>query len=201
MTDYWNHNTAYHAELFAAVPDRFSSVLDVGCGDGLLLEKLSTVAERVTGIDPDQSAVAKAQAHLVAAPNARVILGNVLDSTELDGQQFDLITCVATLHHLPLAPALERMRELLRPGGELRIVGLFANKTVGDWVLAGLLLFPIGLMSRMRGESGYPDMKTAKPDESIAEIRRIAGTMLPGSRVRRRFYYRYMLVWNKPGSM
>jgi ubiquinone/menaquinone biosynthesis C-methylase UbiE len=200
MTDYWNHNTAYHPELLAAVPRPNGRVLDVGCGDGLLLKKLSTIAEHVTGIDPDESAVTTARARLAKTSNARIILGDVLESSELDGQQFGLITCVATLHHMPLAPALERMRELLAPGGELRVVGLSTNKTAGDWILSGLLLLPIRLMSKLRKESGYPGMTTAQPHESLSEIRRTATAVLPASRVRRRFYYRYTLAWSKPTS-
>ena len=200
MTDYWNHNTAYHRELLSAVPHPDSRVLDVGCGDGLLLQKLSSIAKHVTGIDPDEKAVTTARSRLAKNSNARIILGDVLTSPELDEQQFDLITCVATLHHLPLAPALERMRDLVTPGGALRIVGLSANKSVRDWILSGLLLLPIRLMSRLHGESGYPGMTTARPSESLAEIRRTAATVLPGSRVRRRFYYRYTLAWVRPAS-
>ena len=38
--------------------------------------------------------------------------------------RFDLITMVAVLHHLPLAPALDQVRQLLAPGGRLLVVGL-----------------------------------------------------------------------------
>jgi len=101
MTDCWNHNTAFHPEVLAAVAARNSDVLDIGCGDGLLLQKLTARAGRVTGIDPDASAISQARARLTATPNSRVIIGDFLTSPELDGQGFGLITCVATLHHLP----------------------------------------------------------------------------------------------------
>ncbi len=53
-------------------------------------------------------------------------------------------------------------------------------------------------MSKLHKESSYPDMTIARPGESLAEIRQAAATVLPGSRVRRRFYYRYTLTWTKP---
>ncbi|UVT25507.1 class I SAM-dependent methyltransferase [Rhodococcus pyridinivorans] len=137
MAEYWNHNTAYHSELLEAVPHRASRILDVGCGDGLLLQKFATKAASVTGIDPDPSAVARARARVSDTPHAHIIAGDVLTAPELDGRHFDLITCVATLHHMPLVTALERLRELLTPGGRLRIVGLSANKTVSDWIVSG----------------------------------------------------------------
>ncbi len=119
-------------------------------------------------------------------------------SPELDGQNFDLITCVVALHHMPLGSALERMKRTLKPGGHLYVVGLSANKSAQDWIISGALLLPIRLMSNLRRESGYPDMTIARPGESLAEIRRVAATALPGSRVRRRSYYRYTLTWTKP---
>ncbi|MDO5645874.1 MAG: class I SAM-dependent methyltransferase [Dermabacter sp.] len=198
MNGYWNHNTAYHPELLAAIPDRACQVLDIGCGDGLLLRKLSARAHHVTGIDPDASALAKARARSPIPAQVRLIWGDFLTSPELEKQHFDLITCVATLHHMPLIPALERMRDLLKPGGQLHIVGLSANTSITDWIISGALLAPIRLMSCIHNESGYPDMATFRPLESLTEIREAATTILPGSRVRRRFYYRYTLTWTKP---
>lgn len=198
VTEYRNHNTAFHSELLAAVPHRDSSVLDIGCGDGLLLRKLATAAASVTGIDSDHSAVARARARLADTPDAHVVEGDVLTSSELDDRRFDLITCVATLHHMPLIIALERMRELLAPGGSLCIVGLSANKTVIDRLVAGALVLPVRVASTIHRESGYPGMTTEQPRESLADIRRAAAMVLPGSRIHRRFYYRYTLDWTKP---
>lgn len=90
------------------------------------------------------------------------------------------------------------MRTLLKPGGQLRIVGLSADESLIDWILAGALLVPIRLMSRIHHESGYPDMTTTRPSEWLTEIKAAAAEILPGSRVRRRFYYRYTLTWAKP---
>ncbi|WP_302495957.1 hypothetical protein [Rhodococcus pyridinivorans] len=41
-------------------------------------------------------------------------------------------------------------------------------------------------------------MTTEQPRESLADIRRAAAMVLPGSRIHRRFYYRYTLDWTKP---
>ncbi|WP_136035509.1 class I SAM-dependent methyltransferase [Microbacterium sp. K35] len=197
MDDYWNHNTAYHRELVAAVRQG-ARVLDVGCGDGLLLQKLAGRASQVTGIDPDAAALSRARERFPQSSPVRLIHGDLLTSPDLEGQRFDLVTCVATLHHLPLIPALERLRDLLAPGGQLRIVGLSANASVLDWAISGALLLPIRVMSGVHRESGYPDMTTARPSESLTHIRDAAATILPGSQVRRRFYYRYSLTWTKP---
>lgn len=70
MADYWNHNTAYHAELLDAVPPSGGDVLDIGCGDGLLVEKLATKATKVIGLDPDPAAISQARRRLADTPNA-----------------------------------------------------------------------------------------------------------------------------------
>lgn len=197
MDEYWNHNTAFHPEILAAVRPG-SRVLDVGCGDGLLMSRIAVTGARVTGIDSDPVAVRRARTRLAGFPNTTVLLGDVLDAPGLDGRRFDLVTCVAVLHHLPPAPALRRMGDLLEPGGELRVVGLAGNRTAFDWAVSAALLVPIRVASWLHRESGYPGMRTAEAVLDVAEIRRVAADVLAGSRVRRRFYYRYTLTWTKP---
>ena len=85
---------------------------------------------------------------------------------------------VAALHHMPLVAALEQMHAKLKPGGRLVIVGLSANKTAWDWIVSGVQVLPIRLLSKLRGESGYPGMTVARPSESLAEIRHISRTVL-----------------------
>lgn len=197
MDEYWNHNTAFHPWILAGVRPG-TRVLDVGCGDGLLLARLAAAGAEVTGIDSDPVAVRRARARLGGAARATVLLGDMLGAPELDGRRFGLVTCVATLHHLPLEPALIRMGALLEPGGELRVVGLAANRTFSDWAVAAALVLPTRVVGALRGESDYPGMDTAPPAESLAAIRRAAASVLEGSRVRRRLYYRYTLTWTKP---
>lgn len=197
MPEYWNHNTAFHPELVAAVPGPAARVLDIGCGDGLLLQKLATRAGYVVGIDPDEAAVDSARVRLAVTPGGAVVHGDFLD-TEFDGERFDLITCVAALHHMPLTRALERMKGLLAPSGKLHIVGLAANKTPADYLAAAAMSIPVMVMSRIRRQSDYPGMVVAEPGESIAEIHAAASAILPGCLLRRRFHFRYSLTWTKP---
>lgn len=270
MTSYWNHNTAYHRELVNAVPVRRPApaagdaldpngvndaashrgpvtVLDIGCGDGLLVERLLATGATVTGIDADAAAVVQASRRLglpcrlgapgpacstppgpmsisdpfsgtpadpaeasspldpvqtdrrtAGGPKATILHGDALTVPELDGQSFYLITCVAALHHMPLEPALLRMRELLAPGGRLRIVGLAANASAVDWIVSAALLVPVRLASAIHRESRDIGVPTSHPRESLREIRAAVARLLPGCRIRRRFYYRYTIAWDKP---
>lgn len=192
---YWNHNTAYHPEVTRAARTRGGRVLDVGCGDGLLLGRLSTAADEVVGIDPDPRAVERARQRLGRATTARVVRAGLLDDDVPALGRFDTVTCVATLHHLPLRPALERLGTLVAPGGQLVVVGLAANRSVLDWAVSGAQVLPVRVLDLLHRARGDVGVAVADPVESVAEIRAAATEILPGSRLRRRLSYRYTLTW------
>jgi SAM-dependent methyltransferase len=197
VPEYWNHNTAYHRELVAAVAAQHGAVLDVGCGDGLLLHRLVPVCSEAVGIDPDEAAAACAGDVAAEHQNVQILVGDFLTDARISDARFDSITCVAAVHHMPLRPALERIRDLLSPGGQAIVIGLAANKTVLDWVLSGLLVIPVRIMGIVHHETRDIGVATAAPRESLGEIRAIAVSVMPGCRIRRRFYYRYSLIWTK----
>ncbi|AMD99705.1 SAM-dependent methyltransferase [Actinomyces oris] len=199
VSDYWNHNVAFHRRIARDAALRGGSALDVGCGDGLLLARLTAVCRRAVGLETDGQAVARARRRLERTPQAEVLLDDVMD---LDLPQrigtFETVTCVATLHHLPLEPALVRLSQLVAPGGRLIVVGLAANKSLWDWTLSALAVLPLHVVGALRRESSDIGVVTRVPRESLAEIRRAAVRLLPGARTRRRFYYRYTLIWDRP---
>ncbi|MCT1477250.1 bifunctional 2-polyprenyl-6-hydroxyphenol methylase/3-demethylubiquinol 3-O-methyltransferase UbiG [Microbacterium sp. p3-SID336] len=198
---YWNHNTAYHPWILRiAARGSTEDALDVGCGEGLLVQRLAPLFTTVTGIDPDPAAIARAQDRLRGAHRAKVALSSFADFDAAD-RRFDLITFVATLHHMDLRPTLAKTARLLRPGGTLAVVGLAANRSAGDWILSALAVPWVRLGSALHRESRDIGVATAAPRESLAEIRTTAETVLPGVRVRRGLYYRYLLSWTKPAVL
>ncbi|WP_407558643.1 class I SAM-dependent methyltransferase [Mycobacterium paraintracellulare] len=192
--DYWNHNSAYHPWLVGLAARRHGDVLDVGCGEGLLAQRLAAVSRRVVGIDADPISVWRAAQRLQPIGNATVEHARFEDLDEAE-RRYDLITFVASLHHLPLRDALHKARQMLRPAGQLAVVGLSANKSIADWVWAGLCVPGArvgGLLHRETRDIGVP---VADPREGLDEIRRVAADVLPGAVVRRGLYYRYRLLW------
>ena len=110
-------------------------------------------------------------------------------------QSFDVVTFVASIHHQPLREALSKARQLLRPGGELAIVGLAANKTAADWVWNSLCA-PVALVgSRLHREIRDVGVPVAEPHESLNEIRQVTDNVMPDAVLRRGLYYRYRLHW------
>ena len=197
--DYWNHNVAFHRRIVRDAALRGGNALDVGCGDGLLLAHLATVCRCVVGLDPDVQVVARARRRLEQNPQAEVLLDDVMDP-DLPQRigTFETVSCVATLHNLPLEPALVRLSQLVAPGGRLIVVGLAANGSLWDWVLSALAVLPLRVVGTLRRETPDIGVVTRPPRQTLAEIRAAASRMLPGATIRRRFYYRYTLIWDRP---
>ncbi|HEX2285794.1 MAG TPA: class I SAM-dependent methyltransferase [Mycobacterium sp.] len=192
--EYWNHNTAYHPWLIDIAAQHRGHVLDVGCGDGLLAQRLAPVSKSVMAIDPDPAAIQRARDRLTA--HAHVTVSHEAFDTYQAGQRrFDLITFVASLHHMDMRTSLQKARELLTPTGEIAVVGVAANKSVLDWVWAVMCVPAARIGSWLHSETRDIGVVVADPQEGLDDIRRAVNDILPGASVRRALYYRYLLRW------
>lgn len=199
METYWNHNTAFHHELIADVKRRGGRVLDIGCGDGLLVEQLAPFSQYVVGIDTDPSAIATAKERLTTFSNISLETVDFLNmSVPSPEERFTTVICVATLHHMNLRNALSKIREVLAPGGRLIVIGLSANRSLADYVFSGILVLPVRIMERFHGGLHDPGVHTTPAKESLQEIKNVAEEILSEAQIKRRFYYRYSLSWYKP---
>jgi SAM-dependent methyltransferase len=198
--DYWNHNTAYHGWILrTGLRDDVRDVLDVGCGDGFLLQRLAPHVTTAVGIEPDAETIARARTRLHGTENVSLQCTSFA-SFHPGAARFDLITFVATLHHMKLRPALEKAASLLRPGGHLMVVGLAANHTLVDWILSAATLPLVRIGSLIHRETADIGVPIAEPQENLVAIRRMSREILPGRTVRSGLYYRYLLAWEKPVS-
>jgi SAM-dependent methyltransferase len=125
----WNRNIHYHDVVLDAVPAGCVRALDVGCGGGRLAASLADRCDDVVAIDADASTLARARS-THRKTNLGFVAGDVM--THDFGGAFDFIASIATLHHLPLEPALERFKQLLQPRGTLAVIGLYRLATVAD---------------------------------------------------------------------
>ncbi|MFT4284514.1 MAG: class I SAM-dependent methyltransferase [Protaetiibacter sp.] len=196
----WNHNIHYHRVILDAVPASARSALDVGCGDGLLLVELARRVRHPVGIDIDAPSLERARAELEAAGlRAGLVRGDVM--THPFGERtFDVVTSVATLHHLDAREALVRMRELVAPGGLLGIVGLAREDSPSD--LARSLAGAVAnrpyqrLTRRTLWEHGAPTVWP--PPVGYRTLRRLVAELLPGARFRTHLFWRYSVLWHRP---
>ncbi|MBV8929554.1 MAG: class I SAM-dependent methyltransferase [Mycobacteriaceae bacterium] len=192
--EYWNHNSAYHPWLVDIAAIHRGDVLDVGCGEGLLAERLAPVSRSVTAIDSDPASLGRGAARLASIRNTETQLADFC-AYEPGRRRFDLITFVASIHHMDMGDALRKARRLLVPGGEIAIVGLAANKSIADWAWSASCV-PVAVMSGwLHRETRNIGVPVAHPRESLAEIRELVARILPNASIRRGLYYRYLLRW------
>ncbi|WP_080796598.1 class I SAM-dependent methyltransferase [Corynebacterium pacaense] len=188
---YWNHNTAYHPWILRHL-HRGARLLDVGCGDGLLLQRAAHLGCVTTGIEPDPSAYNRALRRL----HGNAALHNcTLDDLDAPDASFDAITFVASLHHMDTTAALSSARRLLCPDGILLVVGLTANKSFSDWGVSALQLPVVATLGRLHGETPDIGVPVQSPRESYSEIAALTRKILPGRRLGRGLYYRFLMEW------
>jgi SAM-dependent methyltransferase len=203
----WSHNVHYHRLILNAVPVGCQRALDVGCGQGRLTRALRQVVPEVSGIDRERRSIEIARAH-PGAGDIGYLLGDFLETPFQPGS-LDLVTSVASLHHMDAEVALGTMSGLLRPGGVLVVIGLARGATPTDLfrlvpaMLGTRLHQAASAVSRRRNAQsqpagGYLSPVVWPPPLTYGGYRQVAVRALPGARFRRRLYWRYSLVWTKP---
>ena len=194
---YWTHNTAYHKWILSHI-DNSDRVLDVGCGDGLLVQKIAKICDHVTGIEPHIPSALNAKKRLVNIKNANIESISFEEYTN-NSNTFDVIIFVASLHHMDLESCILKVKELLVSGGQLLVVGCSKPDGFIDLSIDCLRVIPAKLCSMVHGEKngGNIGVPVQQPNLSLRQIRNIISIYLPNAKVHRGLYYRYLLSWVK----
>jgi len=112
------------------------NTLDVGCGGGILAESMARAGAKVTGIDmaPDGLNVARLHA-LEAGVNVDYQQSTAEDFAQRHAGEFELVTCMEMLEHVPdPASVVRACAELAAPGATL--VFSTINKTAKAYLFA-----------------------------------------------------------------
>jgi trans-aconitate methyltransferase len=122
-------------------------ILDLGCGDGVLTEKIAAAGASVVGID--------ASADMVVAAQKRGLDARVADGTRLSfANEFDAVFSNAALHWMKDVPdaVIAGVARALKPGGR------FAGEMGGHGCVAAITVALIAVLERHGADS-----KSANP--------------------------------------
>lgn len=109
--------------------------LDVGCGGGLLAEGMAERGAHVQGIDLAEQSLEVARLHALESKlSIDYHCIAVEDYAKQHAGQFDLVTCLEMLEHVPdPASVIEACSQLVKPGGHLILSTL--NRNTKSWLL------------------------------------------------------------------
>jgi 2-polyprenyl-6-hydroxyphenyl methylase / 3-demethylubiquinone-9 3-methyltransferase len=126
---------AFERDVKAPLPFAGLTLLDIGCGGGLLSEPLARLGFKVTGIDPARNNVDVAQAHAARA-GVDVTYRKVTAETLVDEKaQFDVVLAMEVVEHVPdVGEFVRTATSLVKPGG--MFVSATINRTKRSFALA-----------------------------------------------------------------
>jgi len=129
------------------IPDG-ATALDVGCGGGQTINRLSAKAARVYGIDYAAGSVAASRAHnqlLISERRVHVEQASVSRLPFAD-DKFDVVTAIETQYYWPnLRGDMKEILRVLKPGGRLMVVAESYKGARNDAV--------VGTVMKMLGSS------------------------------------------------
>ena len=100
---------------------KHKSVLDVGCGGGLLCEALAHRGALVTGIDMGEAPLSVARLHQLESGVTVDYQQSTAESlAEHRAGEFEIVTCLEMLEHVPdPSTVIQACADLCRSGGDL----------------------------------------------------------------------------------
>jgi 2-polyprenyl-6-hydroxyphenyl methylase/3-demethylubiquinone-9 3-methyltransferase len=111
------------------------SLLDIGCGGGILAEPLARLGADVTGIDPAPGNIQIAQAHADETGTQVTYRAVTAEDLVAEGARFDVVTAMEVVEHVTdMRAFVKTCASLMKPDGLLFMATL--NRTLKSFALA-----------------------------------------------------------------
>jgi predicted TPR repeat methyltransferase len=146
---------------------RFESMLDLGCGTGLVGAELRDIVARMVGVDLSEQMLRRCRNRELYDDLYRVDLIDWLSETE---ETFDLVTAADVIIYLgDLTPMFEVLSRRIRPGGRLLLSTERLEDGLGDYLLrpSGRFAHSRVYLRRLAARFGFTEERLGS-----AEIRR-----------------------------
>ncbi len=111
------------------------TLLDIGCGGGLVAEPMARLGFTVTGVDAGVETIAAASTHAEASGLEIDYRATTSEALARAGEQFDVVLALELIEHVPNRDAfLKGLGQLVKPGGAF--AGATLNRTARSFALA-----------------------------------------------------------------
>jgi 2-polyprenyl-6-hydroxyphenyl methylase/3-demethylubiquinone-9 3-methyltransferase len=111
------------------------TLLDIGCGGGLLSEPMARLGFAVTGADASEKNIGTARAHAAQSQLPITYRATTAEALVAEGQSFDVVLNMEVVEHVAnVAAYLGACAQLVKPGGLTFVATL--NKTLKSLALA-----------------------------------------------------------------
>ena len=124
---------AHFGRASEARPLEGLSVLDIGCGAGLLSEAMARAGARVTGVDPAERNIAIASAHAAEQGLDIEYINGTIGS--VDGRQFDIVLNMEVVEHVENLPGFMYACCQRVAAGGMQVVATL-NRNPKSWLFA-----------------------------------------------------------------
>ena len=192
---FWNHNSNYYRWIKDQLKDKIN-ILDVGCGDGSLINYLNNPNRNLTGIDIAQKCINKANSYNKKNDNINFICTSFEDF-DTKNILYDGIIFCASIHHMNMEKALIKSKNLLTKNGVIIIVGLSKPSSLFDWIIGCLRVIPCFILSKIHKMKSSEDLgiPTSYNIPKMFEIKQVLNKITPGFFLSYGLYYRYLVKW------
>ncbi|STX28320.1 3-demethylubiquinone-9 3-methyltransferase [Legionella beliardensis] len=144
---------------------KHKTILDVGCGGGILSEAMAREDAVITGIDAEESAIEVALKH--ASLNHLKINYCCIPIESYEATSFDMITCMEMLEHVSEPQyVIKHCARLLKPGGLLFLSTI--NRTLKAYMAA---IIAAEYLLRLLPQQTHDYNKFIKPAELALMVR------------------------------
>lgn len=159
-----NPTRLHYIESFASIKGQ--SICDIGCGGGILSEAMAKKGAQVMGIDREKQAISVAKAHGQGL-SLDYAVSDIETWAAEHPQQYDIVTCMELLEHVPHPERLiKACHQLLKPGGWCFLSTINRTLKAYTFVVLGAE-YILGLLPKQT----HDYKKFIKPSELAASLR------------------------------